>query len=130
MALEIGFKRIKREVGIKRCVIIDGNVGDVYLDDKNKIVTLREFLEAMFKDMDYQDIVYWDRVEGATGAIDKLTLTDEVEVEGDAYDLGDEEEETPSNKDDKDKADDAGKPKESDNNEWIPQKGAGDAYDI
>ena len=95
MALEIGFKRIKREVGIKRCVIIDGNVGDVYLDDKNKIVTLREFLEAMFKDMDYQDIVYWDRVEGATGAIDKLTLTDEVEVEGDAYDLGDEEEETP-----------------------------------
>ena len=75
--------------------MIDGNVGDVYLDDKNKIVTLREFLEAMFKDMDYQDIVYWDRVEGATGAIDKLTLTDEVEVEGDAYDLGDEEEETP-----------------------------------
>ena len=75
--------------------MIDGNVGDVYLDDKNKIVTVREFLEAMFKDMDYQDIVYWDRVEGATGAIDKLTLTDEVEVEGDAYDLGDEEEETP-----------------------------------
>lgn len=75
--------------------MIDGNVGDVYLDDKNKIVTLREFLEAMFKDMDYQDTVYWDRVEGATGAIDKLTLTDEVEVEGDAYDLGDEEEETP-----------------------------------
>ena len=47
--------------------------------DKNKIVTLREYLEAMFKEMDYQDIVYWDRVEGATGAIDKLTLTDEVQ---------------------------------------------------
>ena len=29
MALEIGFKRIKREVGIKRCVIIDGNVDDL-----------------------------------------------------------------------------------------------------
>lgn len=95
MSLQNSFNKIRRNAGIKKCVMIDGNVGDVYLYDKNKIVTLREFLEAMFKDMDYQDIVYWDRVEGATGAIDKLTLTDEVEVEGDAYDLGDEEEETP-----------------------------------
>lgn len=92
MSLQNSFNKIRRNAGIKKCVMIDGNVGDVYLDDKNKIVSLREFLEAMFKDMDYQDIVYWDRVEGATGAIDKLTLTDEVEVEGDAYDLGDEEE--------------------------------------
>ena len=95
MSLQNSFNKIRRNAGIKKCVMIDGNVGDVYLDDKNKIVSLREFLEAMFKDMDYQDIVYWDRVEGATGAIDKLIFTDEVEVEGDAYDLGDEEEETP-----------------------------------
>lgn len=94
MSLQNSFNKIRRTAGIKKCVMIDGNVGDVYLNDKNNIVTLREYLEAMFKDMDYQDIVYWDRVEGATGAIDKLTLTDEVEVEGDAYDLG-EEEETP-----------------------------------
>ena len=92
MSLQNSFNKIKRSAGIKKCVMIDGNVGDVYLDEKNKIVTLREFLEAMFKDMDYQDIVYWDRVEGATGAIDKLTLTDEVKVEGDSYDLDDEEE--------------------------------------
>lgn len=92
MSLQNSFNKIKRSAGIKKCVMIDGNVGDVYLDEKNKIVTLREFLEAMFKDMDYQDIVYWDRVEGATGAVDKLTLTDKVEVEGDSYDLDDEEE--------------------------------------
>lgn len=92
MSLQNSFNKIKRSAGIKKCVIIDGNVGDVYLDEKNKIVALREFLEAMFKDMDYQDIVYWDRVEGATGAVDKLTLTDEVKVEGDSYDLDDEEE--------------------------------------
>ena len=42
--------------------MIDGNVGDVYLDQKNKIVTLKEFLEVLFKEMNYQDIVYWDRV--------------------------------------------------------------------
>ena len=92
MSLHNSFNKIRRNAGIKKCVMIDGNVGDVYLNEKNNIVTLREYLEAMFKDMDYQDIVYWDRVEGATGAIDKLTLTDEVEVEGDAYDLGDDEE--------------------------------------
>lgn len=95
MSLQNSFNKIRRNAGIKKCVMIDGNVGDVYLDEKKKIVTLREYLEAMFKDMDYQDIVYWDRVEGATGAIDKLTLTNDVEVEGDAYDLGDDEEETP-----------------------------------
>lgn len=91
MSLENSFNKIKRSAGIKKCIIIDGNVGDVYLDEHNKIVTLREYLESMFKEMEYKDIVYRDRVEGATGAIDKLTLTDEVEVKGDAYDLGDEE---------------------------------------
>lgn len=95
MSLQNSFNKIRRNAGIKKCVIIDGNVGDVYLDERNKLVTLREYLESMFKEMDYQDIVYWDRVEGATGAIDKITLTDEVEVEGDTYDLGDDEEETP-----------------------------------
>ncbi len=91
MSLLNSFNKIKRSAGIKKCVIIDGNVGDVYLDEKNNIVTLREYLEQMFKDMDYKDIVYWDRVEGATGSIDKLTVTDDVEVSGDSYELEDDE---------------------------------------
>ena len=95
MSLENSFNKIRRSAGIKKCVLIDGNVGDVYLDEKKKIVTLREFLENMLKEMDYEDIVYWDRVEGATGAIDKLQLVDEVEIEGDAYSLDDEEVEAP-----------------------------------
>lgn len=36
MALTTVFNRLKREIGIKRCIIIDGNVGDVYLNEKNK----------------------------------------------------------------------------------------------
>ena len=94
MSLQNSFNKIRRSVGIKKCVIIDGNVGDVYLDEKNKIVTLREFLEEMLKKMDYQDIVYWDRVEGAIGQVDNLKIIDEVEVEGSAYELDDEEENT------------------------------------
>ena len=38
MALSTTFNRLKREIGIKRCLIIDGNVGDVYLNDKKQIV--------------------------------------------------------------------------------------------
>ena len=95
MSLQNCFNKIKRNAGIKKCVMIDGNVGDVYLDEKTKIVTLREYLESLFIDMEYKDIVYWDRVEGATGAVDKLTLTDEIEVEGDTYEVDDEEDNKP-----------------------------------
>ena len=92
MALEIGFKRIKREVGIKRCVIIDGNVGDVYLDDKNQIVDLKKYLTEMLEDLKYDDIVYWDRVSGIEGDISSLKITEEKEVEGEEYSLDDEDE--------------------------------------
>lgn len=92
MALEIGFKRIKREVGIKRCVIIDGNVGDVYLDDKNQIVDLNKYLTEMLEDLKYDDIVYWDRVSGIEGDISSLKITEEKEVEGEEYSLDDEDE--------------------------------------
>ena len=34
MSLLNSFNKIKRSAGIKKCVIIDGNVGDVYLDEK------------------------------------------------------------------------------------------------
>ena len=36
MALDNAFNRLKREIGIKRCIIIDGNVGDVYLNEKGR----------------------------------------------------------------------------------------------
>ncbi len=91
MSLENGFNKIKRSAGIKKCVLIDGNVGDIYLDGKKNIVTLRQYLENMLKAMDYQDIVYWDRVEGATGAIDKLHVVDNANVAGDVYELEDDE---------------------------------------
>ena len=49
MALSTTFNRLKREIGIKRCLIIDGNVGDVYLNDKNQIVDLKQYLMDMLK---------------------------------------------------------------------------------
>ena len=95
MSLSNSFAKIRRSAGIKKCVIVDGNVGDVYLDGKKKIVGLRDYLTSMLKELGYEDVIYWDRVEGATGAVRSLDTGTEVEVEGDAYDLGEEDEQEP-----------------------------------
>lgn len=93
MSLETAFARLRREIGIKRCVIVDGNVGDVYLNAKKRIVSLREYLTDTLQGMGFDDIICWDRVEGTDGDVSRLDTVDEVEVEGDDYLLGDEEEE-------------------------------------
>ena len=91
MALITTFNRLKREIGIKRCVIVEGNVGDVYLNEKKQIVDLKQYLMDMLKAMDYDDVLYWDRIDGLDGDVSRLTLVDEVEVEGDTYALDDED---------------------------------------
>ena len=98
MALQTTFNRLKREVGIKRCVILDGNVGDVYLNDKKQIVDLKQYLTDMLKGMEYDDVLYWDRIDGIDGDVSRLSVIDEVEVEGDAYSFDDDEENQPQTK--------------------------------
>lgn len=93
MALKTTFSRLKREIGIKRCVIVDGNIGDVYLNEKKQIVDLKQYLMDMLKSMDYDDVLYWDRVDGVDGDVSRLTITDEVEIKGEEYSFDDEEEE-------------------------------------
>ncbi len=92
MALSTTFNRLKREIGIKKCVIVEGNVGDVYLNDKKQIVDLKQYLIDMLKAMDYDDVLYWDRIDGVDGDVSRLDVVDKVEVEGDAYSFDDDEE--------------------------------------
>ncbi len=87
MSLESSFNRIRRDIGIKKCVIIDGNVGDVYLNDKHKIVQIRDMLTDMLTEMRYDSIFHWDRIEGLSGDIRSLDVVDNVEVKGDTYDF-------------------------------------------
>jgi energy-coupling factor transporter ATP-binding protein EcfA2 len=91
MPLTSNFNKLRREIGIKRCVILDGNVGDVYLDEKNRIVGIKEYLAHTLKDMGYDDVLYWDRVDGIDGDTTHLKIVDEVKVEGDPYSLDDDE---------------------------------------
>src|SRR5574344_2402819 len=93
MALSTTFNRLKREIGIKKCVIVDGNVGDVYLNEKKQIVDLKQYLMDMLKGMEYDDVLYWDRIDGVDGDVSRLSVIDEVEVEGDAYSFDDDEDE-------------------------------------
>ena len=85
MALSTTFNRLKREIGIKKCVIIDGNVGDVYLNEKKQIVDLKQYLMDMLKDMEYDDMLYWDRIDGVDGDVSRLSVIDDVKVEGEEY---------------------------------------------
>lgn len=85
MSLGNAFTRLQREIGIKRCIIIDGNVDDVYFE-KNRIVTLQTKLTAILQELNYQNVVFWDRIHGASGNTEYLNLIDETELEGDVYD--------------------------------------------
>ncbi|MCD8208007.1 MAG: AAA family ATPase [Bacteroidales bacterium] len=91
MALQTTFNRLRREIGIRRCVILDGNVGDVYLNDKKRIVDIKQYLMDLLNDMEYDDVLYWDRIDGVDGDVSRLSVIDEVEMEGDAYSLDDED---------------------------------------
>ena len=100
MSQNTAFNRIKREIGIKKCVILDGDVGDVYLNQKKQIVDLKQYLMDMLKDLDYDDILYWDRIDGLDGDVSRLDLLEEVEIEGEEYAFeDDEQEETVERKD-------------------------------
>lgn len=91
MSIQTSFNRIRRETGIKRAVVIEGNVGDVFLNDKKRIVTLKEYLMDMLKDMSYEDVIYWDRIDGVDGDVTKIDLVEDVEVKGDAYEFEDDD---------------------------------------
>lgn len=90
MAIDNAFNRLKREIGIKRCIIIDGNVGDVYLNEKRQVIDLKTYIKQILNGMNYDNVICWDMVDGTKDDISSLELVDEVEVEGDSYLDGDE----------------------------------------
>ena len=91
MSITNAFNRIKREAGIKRCVVVEGNVGDVYLLNRD-LLDIKNALNRLLTESGYTDIVTWDRIAGIQGDVKSLVLTEEPEqTEGDDYDLGDVE---------------------------------------
>lgn len=95
MSITTAFNHIKRDIGIKRCVIIDGNVSDVYVDGAITR-TLDEYLGIILnKQLGYENIILWDKVSGCKGIkgdTNNLSLVDDSDVEGESYLTDDEEE--------------------------------------
>lgn len=94
MSITTAFNHIKRDLGIKRCVIIDGNVSDVYLDGA-MTRTLEEYLGVILnKQLGYENIILWDKVSGCKeikGGTNNLNIVDEADIEGEDYPVDDEE---------------------------------------
>lgn len=65
MAIVNAIRRLKREIGIKRCVIIEGNVSDVFLNEKGQIVSPKTYIEQIMSDMGFDTITQWDQVDGS-----------------------------------------------------------------
>ena len=94
MAIQTAFNRIERELGVKRSIILNGNVGDLYLDNDGKLVNLIDHLTKLLKAKGYE-VVIWDKVLGLSGDTKYLKLTDSpVQLEGEDYSLDDEEDHT------------------------------------
>lgn len=96
MSITNAFNRIGREAGVKRGIIVEGNVGDVFLVDR-KPMGIKDALSQTLKAVDYRDIVLWDRISGLEETASFLKITEETEQsEGEEYDLGDIEIPEPS----------------------------------
>lgn len=88
MAISTALNRLEREIGVKRCIILDGNVRDIYLDKNRRQVSLIQYLNNLLKSNDYS-VVEWDIATGISGDVNILTLDDITTPEGDIYELDD-----------------------------------------
>jgi len=98
--------RFKRECGIRRCLILHGNVADLIdLKANSTWKSIPTALENELKDQGYKHVVCWDRVSGISGVDGKtwqqiqssaVIMSESTESNDDEYDMG--EMETPINK--------------------------------
>ncbi|WNY22953.1 hypothetical protein MmiHf6_02470 [Methanimicrococcus hongohii] len=91
MSVGNAINKINREVGIKKCIIIDGNTADVFLHNR-RIVTIKDLLIKNLAEQGCNDVIYWDRISGLEGNLSNLCLAEPVEeTEGEEYDFGEDD---------------------------------------
>ncbi|MFJ1522014.1 AAA family ATPase [Spiroplasma sp. ald] len=93
MSVKSNLDKLKNQIGIKRCVILEGNVNDIYQTNSG-YVGLKDRLFGLLREKGFNDIFMWDRIDGLSGGnLKNLTLTVEKQQknkEGEAYDFGQE----------------------------------------
>lgn len=86
MAIKTALNKIEREIGVKHCLIITGNVSDVYLNEKAKLCTLEEYLKEILDTKGYTTIT-WDVTNEIKGDLSKLSEKELSQMEGEPVDL-------------------------------------------
>lgn len=94
MSIKTAFNRIEREVGVKRCLILDGNVDDLFIDKSGRLTDMTGCLSKMLSEMNY-DVVCWDGVSGLSGDTKHLRLDAVSDQQGERFDIDDDAAEVP-----------------------------------
>ncbi|WP_381414912.1 AAA family ATPase [Spiroplasma endosymbiont of Anurida maritima] len=95
MSSKSNINKISNNIGIKRCIIIDGNIADNFQAKTGEYTFLKEVIREEFVQKNYDDVFYWNNIDGLTGGeVDNLVLLKEDEKnttqkQGETYDLGD-----------------------------------------
>ncbi|AHF58283.1 AAA family ATPase [Spiroplasma eriocheiris] len=94
MSVKNNLDKLKNQIGIKRCIIVEGNINDIY-ENNNGYVSLKERIKTLLKEKGFHDIFTWDRIDGlAGGNVKSLTLVEDEKKdhsqEGEAYEFGKE----------------------------------------
>ncbi|WP_342252526.1 AAA family ATPase [Spiroplasma endosymbiont of Amphibalanus improvisus] len=87
MSVKANLKKLKNQIGIKRCIIIEGNVNDYY-ENNGHYVILKDKLKTILKEKGFNQTFFWDRIDGLKGEVNKLKLTEGKKQEGELYDEG------------------------------------------
>lgn len=90
MSVKNTLDKLANQIGIKRCIIIEGNVNDIY-EHNGKYITLKEKINHILSDKGYDDVFMWDRIDGLTnGNVKNLVLVDEKTDQGEVYDFAED----------------------------------------
>ncbi len=87
-----------RESGIRRGIILHGNIVDLVVDPKTgRWLPTMDMVTSLLKERGFRHVVLWDRVAGVSGVdpeiwrhLQAFTVPAAAAVEGEAYDLGPE----------------------------------------
>ncbi len=79
MSVKNNLDKLKNQIGIKKFVILEGNVNDIY-QTNSVYVVLKDRLFWLLQEKGFNDIFMWDRIDGLSGGnIKNLTLTVETQ---------------------------------------------------
>ncbi|WP_338972847.1 AAA family ATPase [Spiroplasma endosymbiont of Panorpa germanica] len=85
------FIQLQNILGIKKVIIVEGNVDDIYLDN-NEYVNIHKKIKSILDAKKVNSQIFWDKIDGLKGhGIQDLILMPETQkVEGESYDEIDE----------------------------------------